>query len=80
MSGGITLAAASAASAGLAISNAMSGPAAGASGSADIIAALTGKTQEAAAQRSSLLSTAGQSAGSPLSPGSVGGSGNLFGN
>ena len=88
MSGGVTLAgvatavgaAASAASAGLAISNAMSGGATQDASSA-LLQQLTGKSQAAATQRSSLLATAGQSAGSPLSPGSVGGGiSNIFGN
>lgn len=45
-----------------------------------LLNALTGKSQAAAQQRSALLATAGQSAGSPLAPGSVGGISNIFGN
>lgn len=75
-------AAGTAASTGLAIASATAGTpgVSGTGGQSDLLSALTGKSQAASQQRSQLLSTAGQSAGSPLAPGSVGGSGNIFGN
>lgn len=52
----------------------------GSGGISDLLSGLTGKSQAASQQRSQLLATAGQSAGSPLAPGSVGGISNIFGN